>query len=225
MARPDDEWQHVQASEITGVEWKNGSLTKGVLKIDDEVWVEFDFKGYPKLQIFPKEARKRFPPITDLLPALVLWDDDDHPTWAEMLQDLKKKLEDTRKRTRSASGRPFIEQKFLEGLLEAARGGHPNESIFLLKEDVSGMLTQVWLPPGAQGGPTMAIFSPNRLPYDKTIAASFHSHPSGNGSPSGADLRMFINYKVNIIAYFPYGDHDFKAYDNKGRRVNLAVQE
>ena len=226
MAKPGDvTWEHDEASKLAGVEWTKGSQTKGILKIDDDLWIEFDFKGYPKIQICPKEARKHFPPVASLLPALVLWEDDNHPSWAEVLQDLKNKIEGMSSSAPAVLGRPVIDCKFLEGLLEAARGSHPNESLFLLKKDARGVLAEAVLPQGTQGGKTMAIFTANRLPYDKAVVASFHSHPSGNGTPSGPDLRLFVNYKVNIIAYFPYGDHDFKAYDNKGNHVNLLVQD
>ena len=225
MASPGDvTWQHEQATKVGGVAWIKNSLTKGILKVNEDVGIEFDFKGQPSFKISPKEARNLLPRVVDMIPSLVLWDEDDHPSWAEVLQELKDKII-VALGSRPAEGAIAIDKKMLDGLLEVARHNHPNESFFLLKKDGRGVLAEAVLPQGTKGGRTMAIFSGDRLPYDKTILASFHSHPSGNGVPSEPDLRVFINYKVNIIAYFPYGDHDFKAYDNKGNRVDLPILE
>ncbi len=220
----DIDWQREQASKVAGVEWDGKKRTKGTLRIDSDVFVEFNFDGMPSFKIQPKEARERLPHPVDVIPALVLWDEDAHPSWAEVLQELKVKLAAA---TGAVSGTwmPAIERKLLQGLLDAARRGHPNESFFLLKKGSLGVLDQVVLPQGTKGGKVMAIFTPERLPYDKNIEASFHSHPSGNGTPSEPDIKAFIKYKVNIIAHAPYGEHDYKAYTNKGKPVDLDVRD
>ncbi|NMC07674.1 MAG: hypothetical protein GYA24_20845 [Candidatus Lokiarchaeota archaeon] len=218
----DIDWQHEQASKVPGVEWDGKKKTKGKLRIDDTIFVEFNFDGVPSFKIQPKEARERLPRPIELVPSVVLWDEDTHPAWAEVLRELRTKLI-AAKGTRNGTWKPAIERKLLQGLLEAARRGHPNESFFLLKRGASGLLDQVVLPQGTKGGKTMAIFTPDRLPYDKSIEASFHSHPTGNGMPSEPDLKAFINYKVNIIAHAPYGEHDYKAFTNKGNPADLDV--
>jgi proteasome lid subunit RPN8/RPN11 len=221
---PDIDWQREQASKIAGVEWDGKKRTKGILRIDGGVLVEFNFDGVPSFKIQPKEARERLPNPIDLIPALVLWDEDAHPSWAEVLQELKAKIAAASGAV-SGSWMPAIERKLLLGLLDAARRGHPNESFFLLKKGPTGVLDQVVLPQGTKGGKVMAIFSSDRLPYDKAIEATFHSHPSGNGTPSEPDLKAFVKYKVNIIAHAPYGEHDFKAFTNKGNPIDLEVRD
>ncbi len=227
MPSPGDiEWQREQASKVAGVEWDGKKKTKGILHIDGGVLVEFNFDGMPSFKIQPKEARERLPHPVDLIPALVLWDEDAHPSWAEVLQELKVKLAAVRgSAAGNGSWMPAIERKLLLGLLDAARRGHPNESFFLLKKGPTGVLDQVILPQGTKGGKVMAIFSPDRLPYDKAIEASFHSHPSSNGTPSDPDLKAFLKYKVNIIAHAPYGEYDYKAFTNKGNPVDLEVRD
>jgi proteasome lid subunit RPN8/RPN11 len=220
----DIDWQREQASKVAGVEWDGKKKTKGTLRIDEGVIVEFNFDGVPSFKIQPKEARERLPRPIELVPSVVLWDEESHPTWAEVLQELRTKLI-AANGTRKGDWMPAIERKLLQGLLEAARRGHPNESFFLLKKGPSGVLDQVVLPQGTKGGKVMAIFSPDRLPYDKDIAASFHSHPSGNGMPSEPDVKVFVNYKVNIIAHAPYGEHDYKAFTNKGDPVDIEVRD
>jgi proteasome lid subunit RPN8/RPN11 len=225
MAGPRDiDWQREQASKITGVEWDGKKKTKGILRVDDEVLVDFNFDGVPSFKIQPKEARERLPRPIELVPSVVLWDEAVHPTWAEVLQEMRTKLIAANE-TRKGDWMPAIEHKLLQGLLEAARRGHPNESFFLLKKGPAGVLDQVVLPQGTKGGKVMAIFSPDRLPYDKNIQASFHSHPSGNGTPSAPDVKVFINYKVNIIAHAPYSDRDYKVFNNKGEALELIVKE
>nr|MDO8115254.1 hypothetical protein [Candidatus Sigynarchaeota archaeon] len=215
-------WQHDLASKVEGVEWAKKSMTKGTLKITSEVFVEFDFKDYPSFKIFPKEVRTRLPQVVDMLPALVLWDEDNHPTWAEVLQELKAKITAILG-SNNAPGAPVLDRAMLEGLLDAARRGHPNESFFLLKRDGRGILADVVLPQGAKGGKVAAYFMPDRLPYDAAIEGSFHSHPSGNGAPSEQDLKVFIQYKINVIAYYPYNEKNYKVYNNRGKPIDVEV--
>ncbi|MEX2682764.1 MAG: hypothetical protein Q6373_014330 [Candidatus Sigynarchaeota archaeon] len=225
MAGPRDiEWQREQASKIAGVEWDGKKRTKGILHVDGNIYVEFNFDGVPSFKIQPKEARERLPRPVDLVPDLVLWDDEAHPTWASVLQALKDQLV-AATGAKQGSWMPAIDRKLLLGLLDAARRAHPNESFFLLKKGTAGVLDQVVLPQGTKGGPVAAIFTPDRLPYDKDIEASFHSHPSGDGTPSAPDVKAFIKYKVNIIAHAPYGEKDFKAYSNKGNPVEIEVKD
>ncbi|MBN2152726.1 MAG: hypothetical protein JW839_14840 [Candidatus Lokiarchaeota archaeon] len=223
----DVEWQREQASTVPGVEWDAKKPTKGILRIGGDVLVEFNFDGVPSFKVQPKEARERLPRPVDLLPEVVLWDDETHPPWAEVLQSLKEKLLALLAASGADGGpwMPAIGRKILLGLLDAARHGHPNESFFLLKRGPGGVLDQVILPQGTKGGPVAAIFTPDRLPYDKDIQASFHSHPSGGGMPSPADIKAFIKYKVNIIAHAPYGEHDFKAFTNKGIPIEIEIRD
>ncbi len=220
----DIDWQREQASKVAGVEWDGKKRTKGILRVDRDVYVEFNFDGMPSFKIQPKAARERLPRPVDLLPAIVLWDEEAHPPWAEVLRSLKDQLV-AASGAKDISWMPAIERKLLLGLLDAARRGHPNESFFLLKKGPAGVLDQVVLPQGTKGGRVAAIFIPDRLPYDKDIEASFHSHPSGDGTPSEPDIKAFIKYKVNVIAHAPYGERDYKAFSNKGIPVEIEVKD
>jgi hypothetical protein len=213
-----------EISSIPGVEWFVNSQTKGILHVNEEISIEFNVKGMPSFKIEPKEARARLPQVIELLPELALWDDESEESAPEMLQQLKSKiLVIVSGMHMPESDLPRIARKAILGLLEVAKKGHPNESIYLIKRDPLGVLSEVIVPPGGQGGPVMSIFSPSRLPGDRLIEATFHSHPSGNGHWSRQDLRMFVQYKVNIIAYFPYGADNFKVYDAKGNPIDYEV--
>ncbi|MEX2715320.1 MAG: hypothetical protein Q6370_003350, partial [Candidatus Sigynarchaeota archaeon] len=143
MAGPRDiEWQREQASKIAGVEWDGKKRTKGILHVDGNIYVEFNFDGVPSFKIQPKEARERLPRPVDLVPDLVLWDDEAHPTWASVLQALKDQLV-AATGAKQGSWMPAIDRKLLLGLLDAARRAHPNESFFLLQKGTAGVRDQV----------------------------------------------------------------------------------
>ncbi|MFX0098153.1 MAG: hypothetical protein ACFFCS_01135 [Candidatus Hodarchaeota archaeon] len=210
---------HEEVSKMPDVDWIKDSITKGKLWINEKVHVEFDFKDIPKFKVFPKEARKKLPRISDLLPDCVLWEEDSMPPWADILKEIKKKLLEILE-TGDVTA-VTIKRKTIDGLLQVANENYPNEVFFLLRKDASGIISEAILPQGAKGGETLAYFLPSRLPFDKSIVGTFHSHPTGEGQASGQDLDVFRGYKVNIIAHPPFQENSFKIYDGMGNKLEV----
>jgi proteasome lid subunit RPN8/RPN11 len=60
---------------------------------------------------------------------------------------------------------------------------------------------------------------------DFSVVGTVHSHPSGNFSPSSADLNHFFG-RVLMIAAFPFADeNNIAVYTRNGERVKLQVTE
>ncbi|MHA1791227.1 MAG: hypothetical protein ACTSVI_01200 [Promethearchaeota archaeon] len=221
------EKEYREASKISGIEWKNNSKTKGMMHVTDDIQVKFDFSREPELSIMPKKFRKVLPPITDLIPELVIWDEKSDLSWFQILLKVRdgimKTLENHDARSNENKGRYHVSKEMIRSLLKICAEFHPNERLFLLKMDSSGILSQVIVPPGGKGGRRMAFLVPTRLPHDPDVKGTFHSHPSGSGAFSRQDKEVFKQYEVNIIAYYPYLKNNFRAYDNKGMPIDIEL--
>ncbi|MHA1682464.1 MAG: hypothetical protein ACTSUE_16115 [Promethearchaeota archaeon] len=227
--RKEDE--HALANKLEGISWKKNSITGGYLEIKAGIYVEFEFKGYPNFKLFPKNVRKQLPPIIEILPELVLWDEDDAPSWSRILEKLRNKVKNllsvvgdgSSKSEQVQGGIILLSGNMMNGLQGLAKSAYPNEILLLLRRSHDDVFSEVIMPQGAKGGKTAAYFSPSRLPFDQSLQGSYHSHPGGSGKSSQQDLRMFKRYPVNIIGYPPFGKKNFKVYDNIGNEINYKV--
>ena len=116
-----------------------------------------------------------------------------------------------------------IRRKTLEMILAASRDTYPKEFAAILRAE-EGVITELLLLPGTISGDVHAVFQLHMLPIDFSVVGTVHSHPSGNYSPSEADLNLFSHFgRIHIIAGMPYAVDTWRAYDHYGRPWPLEV--
>jgi proteasome lid subunit RPN8/RPN11 len=118
-----------------------------------------------------------------------------------------------------------IERKTLKLILEVSKETYPKEfaATLIAKE---GIIREINLLPGTLSGDSSAIVHTHMQPPDITlsVAGIVHSHPSGNYSPSGADLFFFSKFgNTHIIVGKPYNMKSWQAYDSRGNIIKLEV--
>ena len=117
----------------------------------------------------------------------------------------------------------IIKKKALQMILESAKSSYPNEFGALLRAE-EGEISELILLPGTISGNSQAIFQLYMRPIDFSIVGSAHSHPSGNYSPSEADLDFFRRTgSVHVIVGYPYTMKTWAAYNVLGERIELEV--
>ena len=117
----------------------------------------------------------------------------------------------------------IIKKKALQMILESAKSSYPNEFGALLRAE-EGEISELILLPGTISGNSQAIFQLYMRPIDFSIVGSAHSHPSGNYSPSEADLDFFRRTgSVHIIVGYPYTMRTWAAYNVLGEKIELEV--
>jgi proteasome lid subunit RPN8/RPN11 len=118
-----------------------------------------------------------------------------------------------------------IRRPVLELIMAAARENYPNEWSGQLRAR-RGVIFELTMLPGTLVGRDNALVNLWMLPIDYSVVGSVHSHPSGNISPSGADLEFFSKFgTVHIIAGRPYNLRSWQAYDWNGEPVDLEIVE
>ena len=116
-----------------------------------------------------------------------------------------------------------ISRKTLRMILEASKDTYPKEFAAILRAE-EGVITELLLLPGTISGDVHAVFQLHMLPIDFSVVGTIHSHPSGNYSPSGADLNLFSHFgRVHIITGKPYTESTWQAYDHNGNPRQLEV--
>ena len=116
-----------------------------------------------------------------------------------------------------------IRRKTLRMILEASKDTYPKEFAAILRAE-EGVIEEILLLPGTVSGDVHAIFQLHMLPIDFSVVGTIHSHPSGNYSPSEADLGLFSHFgRIHIIAGRPYTEASWAAYDHYGNRIELKV--
>lgn len=119
-----------------------------------------------------------------------------------------------------------IDHELLMTIFEGARRLCPRETILLLRgKKKKNMITisELVVPPLANYGQGFAQIRLHMLPMDFSIVGTAHSHPSGNLSPSPADLNHFIGVVLMIVG-FPFKDEKNVAiYNRAGEKLALQV--
>jgi len=119
-----------------------------------------------------------------------------------------------------------ISQTLIEAILESAKALYPKETILLLRGEKSKdmiKITDLIVPPLATYGQGFANIPTHMLPIDFSIVGTLHSHPSGNLTPSPADLNHFWG-KILMIVGFPFADdRNVAAYNHKGEKLTLKI--
>jgi proteasome lid subunit RPN8/RPN11 len=112
----------------------------------------------------------------------------------------------------------------LKSIMEFSRIFYPNEFCALLYCDISDkIIKEIYIIPNTQSGQDSAIFRADLVPMSFNIAGSVHSHPSGNGAPSSADLIFFSSKQINLIVYPPFDLASYKVYNQKGEVCEISV--
>lgn len=118
-----------------------------------------------------------------------------------------------------------IDRDCLIMILESSKSAYPKEFAGFLRAD-GEVIREVILIPRTIQGERHAIFDLSMLPIDFSIVGTVHSHPSFSAEPSDADKNLFFKYgKVHIIVAKPYDEKSWKAYDWKGREIEVEVIE
>ncbi|MEM3704303.1 MAG: Mov34/MPN/PAD-1 family protein [Candidatus Bathyarchaeia archaeon] len=121
-----------------------------------------------------------------------------------------------------------ISQTLMKAILENAKLLYPKESILLLRGEKSKdtiKITDLIVPPLATYGRGFANIPTHMLPMDFSIIGTVHSHPSGNLTPSPADLNHFWG-KILMIVGFPFiDDMNIAVYNQEGEKLTLKVTE
>jgi proteasome lid subunit RPN8/RPN11 len=121
-----------------------------------------------------------------------------------------------------------VDEELLDNMLEGARRLHPRETIALLrgkKKKETLTVSELIIPPFATHGHGFANIPLHMLPIDFSIVGTMHSHPSGNLTPSAADVNHFFG-RVLMILGFPYvGVNNVVVYDRNVTRLTLRITE
>ena len=119
-----------------------------------------------------------------------------------------------------------ISQTLMEAILESAKTLYPKETILLLRGEKSKdiiKVTDLMVPPLATYGQGFANIPTHMLPIDFSIVGTAHSHPSGNLTPSPADLNHFWG-KILMIVGFPFADgRNVSVYNHEGEKLTLKI--
>ena len=118
-----------------------------------------------------------------------------------------------------------ISKELLQAIFEGARRLYPRETILLLRGEKKNLIkiSELVVPPLATYGQSFANIPLHMLPIDFSIVGTVHSHPSGNLTPSTADLNYFLG-SILMIVSFPFADErNVAVYNHNGGQLNLQL--
>jgi len=128
----------------------------------------------------------------------------------------------------SSSISVLVGEELLQAVLEGARRLYPREIVLLLRGEKKKNLVKisgVVVPPLATYGSDFANIPLHMLPMDFSIVGTAHSHPSGNLTPSNADLNHVFG-GVLLIVGFPFADErNVAVYNRNGEKLTLKTTE
>ena len=182
--------------------------------------LQVNLKKYPKKIkfIIPKQIKKILGVLETYLPAYQNWNKNEPPIISSLINSLKWTLE-----TITGINIHFSD-KIFKDLCYMGKSSHPNE-IFCVLRIKDGVLSEYILAPQMVASETTAVFYPHRLARDRSICASFHTHPSGNYHPSLADLKTFRQKPVNIILGRPYNVSSIGVYNAIGENCEFEIND
>jgi proteasome lid subunit RPN8/RPN11 len=119
-----------------------------------------------------------------------------------------------------------ISQELLQAIFEGARRLYPRETILLLRGEKKKNLikiSELVVPPLATYGRSFTNIPLHMLPIDFSIVGTVHSHPSGNLTPSIADLNHFFG-SILMIVGFPFADErNVAVYNRNEEKLTLQT--
>ena len=128
----------------------------------------------------------------------------------------------------SSSISVLVDEELLQAVFEGARRLYPREIVLLLRgEKKKSMvkISEVVVPPVATYGSGFANIPLHMLPMDFSIVGTVHSHPSGNLTPSNADLNHVFGVVLMIVG-FPFADErNVAVYNRNGEKLTLKTTE
>ena len=124
--------------------------------------------------------------------------------------------------------RVSISRDLLQTIFESAKHVYPRETIFLLrgqrKKDAI-IVTDLLVPPLASYGRGFANIPIYMLPMDFSLVGTVHSHPSGNISPSNADLNHFFGIILMIVGPPFTGENNIAVYNRDAEKLAVNITE
>lgn len=118
----------------------------------------------------------------------------------------------------------YIKKNILETIMYLSKKHYPNEFGALLTHK-NKVINEIYIIPLTKDYANSVSFRLDLVPMDLNIIGSVHSHPSGFGTPSQADLNFFSRRYVNIIVYPPFSLNSYKVYNKKGEEIPLKIVE
>lgn len=119
-----------------------------------------------------------------------------------------------------------VSEELLQAIFKSAQRLHPKETIFLLRGKKTKnviRVSELVVPPLATYGRGFANVPVHMLPMDFSIVGTVHSHPSGNLTPSYADLNHSFGVVIMIVS-FPFADEsDVAVYDHSEEKLTLEI--
>jgi proteasome lid subunit RPN8/RPN11 len=126
----------------------------------------------------------------------------------------------------SSSISVLVGEDLLQAVFEGARRLYPREIILLLRGRKKKNLikvSEVVVPPLATYGSGFANIPIHMLPMDFSVVGTVHSHPSGNLTPSNADLNHIFGVVLMIVG-FPFADErNVAVYNRDGEKLTLQI--
>lgn len=120
-----------------------------------------------------------------------------------------------------------MNRELLQTILEGARRLYPKEVILILRGKKRKDLieiTDLLVPPLARYGHGFSEIRLHMMPMDFSIVGTVHSHPSGNLTPSNADLNHLFG-RILMITAFPFAnEQDIIAYNRDGEKLTLQIE-
>lgn len=204
------------------IDFSNTAVEKKLNQFEIEIYpniiLKINFRRYPnkpKIEL-PKKITKNIPDIEQFLPELRKWNKSAPPQISDIINSIMQTLE-------SITGKlVHISNNLFKELALIARENHPRETFCVLRLK-NGFLQEYILAPQTKSSEKSAVFFPHRIGRDRSIIASFHTHPSGVFTPSAQDLKSFRLNPVNIIMGAPYNAISVGVYDSLGNALEFKI--
>jgi len=117
-----------------------------------------------------------------------------------------------------------IKKNVLDSILAFSKSFYPNEFSALLFCDLdTHVIKDIYFLPGTCSNDHSAYLRLDLAPISLSLVGSIHSHPTGKGKPSLADLNFFSSKDINIITYFPFCLDCYECYNSKGEKISLEI--
>ena len=199
----------------------NDKISHVIIELIKGITLEIDFTKYPKkpkVKLF-NQSGKVYKKLNNDIDYLKNWKSDKTDSVLPVINEILSILKDLQ------SNVVKIKKELLLGFFALSREHHPRESLGILKME-NNVFTEFILPPGAITSRNAGIFSPVRIPTNRSYQGTIHSHPSGVAIPSLQDLNsVFKGYRVNFIVGYPYSLNNIKCYSKNGNELQFKVIE